>query len=45
MTRIEIKNTNPKFIEAVKVAKAAKKERFEKYFAMIKDMKKSLDMH
>lgn len=35
MTRINISKTNPAFIEAVKASKAAKKERFEKYFAEI----------
>lgn len=35
MKTINIKKVNPAFIEAVKKSKAAKKERFKKYFAEI----------
>lgn len=35
MTRITINKTNPSFIEAVRASKAAKKTRFERYFAEI----------
>lgn len=45
MTRIEIKNTSPKFIAMVKLEVKAKKERMEGYFSKIKNMKKEKDAY